>query len=92
VQRMPKISGEIHEKNTQHDMIKMQRCVYGRERETSLKPIEILSGRVTYLSGWQLLGQHMARLLSSGRKNRSVQMLHIENLKLEKNVQKNIFP
>jgi hypothetical protein len=42
-----KISGEIHEKNTQHDMIKMQRCVYGREREASLQPIEILSGCVT---------------------------------------------
>jgi hypothetical protein len=25
-------------------MIKMQRCVYGREREASLKPIEILTG------------------------------------------------
>jgi hypothetical protein len=34
----------------------------------------------------------MARLLSSGRKNRSVQTLHTENLKLEKNLQKNIFP
>jgi hypothetical protein len=25
-------------------LIKMQRCVYGREREASLKPIEILFG------------------------------------------------
>jgi hypothetical protein len=70
----------------------MQRYVYSREREASLKPIEILSGHVTKPSGWQLLGQHMARLVSSGRKNRSVWMLHTENLKLEKNLQKNIFP
>jgi len=43
-----KISGEIHKKNTQHDKsIKMQRCVYGREREASLKPLEILSGCAT---------------------------------------------
>jgi hypothetical protein len=34
----------------------------------------------------------MARLRSSGRKNRSVQMLHTENLKLEENLLKNIFP
>jgi hypothetical protein len=34
------------EKHTRcHDKsIKMQRCVYGREREASLKPIEILTG------------------------------------------------
>jgi len=33
---------------TCHDKsIKMQRCVYGRERDSSLKPIEIMSGRVT---------------------------------------------
>jgi len=42
-----KISGEIREINTQHDMIKMQRCVYGREREASLKPVKIPSERVT---------------------------------------------
>jgi hypothetical protein len=29
---------------TWHKSIKMKRCVYGREREASLKPIEILSG------------------------------------------------
>jgi len=33
----------------------------------------------------------MARLLSSGRKNKSVQTLHTENLKLEKNLQKHNF-
>jgi hypothetical protein len=33
----------------------------------------------------------MARLLLSGRKNRSVRTLHIEHLKLEENLQKNIF-
>jgi hypothetical protein len=33
---------------TWHDKsIKMQRCVYGRERDASLKPEEILSGHVT---------------------------------------------
>jgi len=33
---------------TWHDKsIKMQRCVYGRESDTSLKPVEILSGQVT---------------------------------------------
>jgi hypothetical protein len=43
VQRMPQ---EKH--TTFHDKsIKMQRCVYGRERDSSLKPIEIMSGRVT---------------------------------------------
>jgi len=31
------------------------------------------------------------RLCSSGRKNRSVQSLHTENLKLEENLQKNNF-
>jgi hypothetical protein len=36
-------------------------------------------------------GQRIAILRSSGRKNRSVRMLHTENLKLEKNLQKNIF-
>jgi len=31
-----------------HDKsIKMQRCEYGRERDTSLKPVEIPSGHVT---------------------------------------------
>jgi hypothetical protein len=37
------------EKHTRcHDKsIKMQRCVYGRERDASLKPVEILSGCVT---------------------------------------------
>jgi hypothetical protein len=62
----------------------MQRCVYGKEREASLKPIETLTDV-------QLLGQHMARLLLSGRKNKSVQTLHIENLKLEDNLQENNF-
>jgi hypothetical protein len=38
-----------------------------------------------------LRGQHMARLLSSGRKNRSVRMLHTEKLKLEENLQKKYF-
>jgi len=33
---------------TWHDKsIKMQRCVYGRERDASLKPVEIPFGRVT---------------------------------------------
>jgi hypothetical protein len=33
---------------TCHDKsIKMQRCVYGRKRDASLKPVEIPSGRVT---------------------------------------------
>jgi hypothetical protein len=36
--------------------------------------------------------RQVLRLRSSGRKNRSVQMLHTVNLKLEKNLQKNIFP
>jgi hypothetical protein len=62
------------------------------EKETSLKPIEIMSGCVTYPSERLLLGQRRARLCSSGRKNRSVLTLHTENLKLEKNLQKNIFP
>jgi hypothetical protein len=36
------------EYTTCHDKsIKMQRCVYGRERDASLKPVEILSERVT---------------------------------------------
>jgi hypothetical protein len=81
VQRMPK----SREKSTRktHNMInqKMQRCVYGREREASLKPVEI-----------QLLGQHMARLLSSGRRIGPSKCFTLENLKLEENMQKNIFP
>jgi hypothetical protein len=33
---------------TWHDKsIKMERCVYGRERDASLKPVEISSGHVT---------------------------------------------
>jgi hypothetical protein len=51
VQRMPKSWEKSTRKNTQHAMInqlkKMQRCVYGREREASLKSIEILSRCVT---------------------------------------------
>jgi hypothetical protein len=39
-----------------------------------------------------LLGQRTVRLRLSGRKKRSVQMLHTENMKLEQNLQKNIFP
>jgi len=75
-----------------HDKsIRMQICVYGRERDSSLKPVEISSGHVTKLSKRLLLGQCMARLRSCGRKNRSVRTLHSENLKLDKNLQKNIF-
>jgi hypothetical protein len=70
----------------------MQRCVYGRDRDASLKPLKIPSGHVTKPPEQLLLGQRMARLCSSGRKNRSVQTLHTENLKLEENLQKNIFP
>jgi hypothetical protein len=36
--------------------------------------------------------RQVLRLRSSGHKNGSVRMLHTENLKLEKNLQKNIFP
>jgi hypothetical protein len=62
---------------TCHDKsIKMQRCVYGRKRDASLKPVEILSGYVTQPSGRLLLEQRMARLRWSGHKNRSVRTLH----------------
>jgi len=38
----------LEEHTTCHDKsIKMQRCVYGRERDASLKPVEIPSGHVT---------------------------------------------
>jgi len=47
VQRMPKSREKSARKNIQHDMIKMGRYVYGRERDASLKPIEIPSGHVT---------------------------------------------
>jgi hypothetical protein len=70
----------------------MQRCVYDRERDASLKPVEILSGHVTKPSERLLLGQRTTRLRFSGRKNRSIRTLHIENLKLEENLQKNNFP
>jgi len=36
--------------------------------------------------------RQVLRLRLSGRKNGSVQTLHTENLKLEENLQKNIFP
>jgi hypothetical protein len=93
VQKMPKYREKSMEKHTTcHDKsIKMQRCVYGRERDASLEPVEILSGYVTKPSGWQLLGQHMARLGSSRCNTRFVRMLYTENLKLEENLQKNIF-
>jgi hypothetical protein len=65
--------------------------VYGRERDASLKAVQILSRHVMKSSRRLLLEQHTARLRSSGHKNRSVKMLHTENLKLEKNLQKNIF-
>jgi hypothetical protein len=58
--------------------------VYGREREASLKPIEIMSGCAT-------ASQHMARLLSSGRRIGPSECFTLENLKLEENMQKNIF-
>jgi hypothetical protein len=60
--------------------------MYGRERDASLKPVEIPSGQVTKPSERLLLGQRMARVCSSGRKNRSIQTLHTENLKLEENL------
>jgi hypothetical protein len=69
----------------------MQRYVYGRERDASLKPVEIMSGHATKPSERLLLGQRMARLRLSEHKNRSVRTLHTENLKLEENLQKNIF-
>jgi len=49
VQRMPNLGRNPREKHiTWHDKsVKMQKCVYGRERDASLKPIEILSGHVT---------------------------------------------
>jgi hypothetical protein len=49
VQRMPKSRRNPQEKHTTcHDKsIKMQRFVYGRERDASLKLVEIPSGRVT---------------------------------------------
>jgi hypothetical protein len=42
VQRMQKSWEKSTRKNTQHDL--MQKCVYGREREASFKPKEILTG------------------------------------------------
>jgi len=60
--------------------------MYGRERDASLKPVEIPSRHVTKPSERLLLGQRMGRLRSSGRKNRSVRTLHTENLKLEENL------
>jgi hypothetical protein len=45
-QNLEKDSREKH--TTLHDKsLKMQRCVYGRERDASLKPVEIPSGHVT---------------------------------------------
>jgi hypothetical protein len=66
--------------------------MYGRERDASLKPVEIPFRHVTKPSKRLLLEQRMARLFSFERKNRSVRTLHTENLKLKKNLQKNIFP
>jgi hypothetical protein len=60
--------------------------MYGRERDASLKPVEIPSGHVIKPSERLLLGQRMARVCSSGRTNRSIQTLHTENLKLEENL------
>jgi hypothetical protein len=59
----------------------MQRCVYDRKKNASLKPVENLFGQVTQPSGQLLLEQHMARLRSSGCKNRSVRTLHTEKQK-----------
>jgi hypothetical protein len=69
----------------------MQRCVYGRERDASVKPVEILSGCVTKPSEWQLLGQHMVRMRLSGRKIGLSESFTLEKLKLEENMQKDIF-
>jgi hypothetical protein len=40
----------------------------------------------------EMQGQRTTILRLSKRKNRSARMLHTENLNLEKNLQRNIFP
>jgi hypothetical protein len=75
------------EKHTRcHDKsIKMQRCVYGREREASLRPIEILTGWAIARSAYGKIALVLDVRISPSTHNT------LKILKLEENLQTNNF-